>query len=293
MHADEVPIDLELVRRLIADQFPEWASLPLAEVRPRGTDNALFRLGDDMVVRMPRRERTRRTLLMERRWLVALAPSLPLAVPAPLADGSSAGRYPFEWSIYSWLPGEPATLDQIADPAQTAIDLANFLSVLHSIEPTGGPAPGEHNFFRGAPLSIRDAATREAIEALESFDRPALAATWEAALAAGEWARPPVWIHGDLDLRNVLAVDRRISGVIDWGGLAVGDPAADVMVAWKMLPADARLLFRSRLEVDDATWSRACGWAMSQAVIALAYYTDENNPTLVAEARRWLREVLA
>jgi aminoglycoside phosphotransferase (APT) family kinase protein len=292
MHADEIDVDQQLVRRLIAGQFPEWASLALQEVRPRGTDNALFRLGDEMVVRLPRRERTRPTLLKERRWLGVLAPSLRLAMPAALAEGLPAEGYPFEWSIYSWLPGEPATRERIRDPVQAAIDLAAFLSALQRIDPTDGPPPGEHNFFRGAPLRLRDAQMHEAIERVDSFDGAALTETWAAALAAGEWTEPPVWIHGDLDARNVLAVDGRISGVIDWGALAVGDPATDVMVAWKMLTAETRDTFRSRLDVDDATWARARGWVVSQAVIALAYYTEENNPTLVAEARRWLAEAL-
>jgi aminoglycoside phosphotransferase (APT) family kinase protein len=293
MHADELAIDAKLVRRLIADQFSEWATLPLSKVHPRGTDNAVFRLGETMVVRLPRRARTRLTLLKERRWLPILASTLPLASPVPLADGLPAAEYPFEWSIYSWLPGEPATPGRIRDHAEAAIDLATFLFALQRTDPTGGPPPGEHNFFRGAPLSARDAQTREAISHVDSVDREALTAAWNAAMAAGEWTQAPVWIHGDLDARNVLAVEGQISGVIDWGGLAVGDPAADVMVAWKMLPADARGVFRSRLHVDDATWTRARGWVVSQAVIALAYYTEEMNPTLVAEARRWLAESTA
>ena len=292
MHADEFEIDLDLVRRLMADQFPHWASMQLAEVLPRGTDNALFRLGDDMVVRMPRRDRTRLTLLKERRWLPHLAPSLPLAVPLPLAAGEPAAEYPFEWSIYTWLEGEPATPDRIRDPVEAAEDLATFLSALEHVDARDGPSPGEHNFFRGAPLAIRDAPTREAIAALGSaIDAQSAIAHWDAALAASPWANPPVWIHGDLDSRNVLAHGGRLTGVIDWGGLAVGDPACDVMVAWKMLSQDARATFRERTGVDNATWTRARGWLVSQAVIALAYYTELSNPTLVAEARQWLAEV--
>lgn len=294
MHADEVDIDLDLARRLIAGQFPEWASMPLAEVSPRGTDNALFRLGADMVVRLPRRERTRLTLLNERRWLGAVARSLPLTVPVPLAEGLPAASYPFEWSVYSWLEGEQATADRIRDPMEAAGDLADFLSALEQVDASDGPLPGDQNFFRGAPLAIRDAPTREAIAALGSaVDDASAMAHWDAALSASAWANPPVWIHGDLDSRNLLARDGRLTGVVDWGALAVGDPACDVMVAWKMLPARARTVFRTRLGVDEATWVRARGWVVSQAVIALAYYTEDTNPTLVGEARRWLAEALA
>jgi aminoglycoside phosphotransferase (APT) family kinase protein len=273
-------IDAELVRSLIDLQFPSWAGLSLEPVHPRGTDNVLFRLGDDMVVRLPRDERTAETLLKERRWLPVLAPSLPVEVPAPLAEGHPTADYPFEWSIYSWLEGDPA-------PA-AANDLAGFLDALQRIDPSGGPPPGEHNFFRGAPLALRDRQTRDAINAVDPPRRGPITDAWEAALAVEPWSRPPVWIHGDLDTRNMLARDGAITGVVDWGGLGVGDPACDVMVAWKMLPVEAHEGFRSRLHVDDATWVRARGWVVSQAVIALAYYTEKSNPTLVAEARRWL-----
>jgi aminoglycoside phosphotransferase (APT) family kinase protein len=291
MHADEIEIDGALARRLVAAQFPEWAGLPLVEVRPRGTDNALFRLGDSMVVRLPRTERTNVTLQKERQWLGTVAPLLPVEAPRPLADGSPTPEYLFAWSVYSWLEGEPATVDRLENPARTAADLADFLTALQHIDPAGGPPPGEHNFFRGAPLALRDRPTREAIGALDWIDRRAVTDAWEAALAAGEWTHAPVWIHGDLDSRNVIARDGRVAGVIDWGGLAVGDPACDVMVAWKMLPAASRPAFRNRLAVDEATWTRARGWVVSQAVIALAYYTAVTNPTLVGEARRWLAEV--
>lgn len=293
MHADEFDPDLELVRRLIATQFSEWSALPLAEVHPRGTDNALFRLGDGMLVRMPRRERTAQTLHKERQWLPRLAPALPLRLPEPIASGIPGDGYPFEWAVYTWLEGEPATAVKIPDAAQAAADLAEFLAALQRVDADGGPAPGEHNFFRGAPLELRDEPMRRAISSLDSAIQGAVTTTWETALAANEWAKSPVWIHGDLDARNVLATGGRISGVIDWGGAAVGDPACDVMVAWKMLPASAHPFFRDLLSVDDATWVRARGWVVSQAAIALAYYTDQNNPTLVAEARRWLSAATA
>jgi aminoglycoside phosphotransferase (APT) family kinase protein len=198
------------------------------------------------------------------------------------------------WSVYPWLEGENATVERITDLSQLATDLAQFVAALQRIDPTGGPSPGEHNFFRGVPLPTRDEATRAAIASLgATIDVAAVTAAWEAALQAPAWERPPVWIHGDLDARNLLVEEGRLSAVIDWGGLGVGDPACDVMVAWKVLSADTRDIFRTALSVDEATWARGRGWALSQALIALSYYTLETNPVLVREAHRWMVAVLA
>lgn len=294
MHADELDTDAALVERLLTEQFPDWADLPIEPVLPMGTDNALYRLGDDMVVRLPRRPQDSIVLEKERRWLPKLAPLLPLAVPAPLAEGTPGDTFPLAWSVYSWLNGENATLERVTDPNRAAGDLARFVDALQRIDPSGGPPPGEHNAFRGVPVADRDEATRSAIASLSSaIDDRAAVLSWEAALRATEWEREPVWIHGDLDSRNVLAEDGRLSAVIDFGCLGVGDPAYDVMVAWKMLSRDSRESFRSALAVDDATWARARGLALSQSLMALAYYTLETNAVLVLEARRWLAEVLA
>jgi aminoglycoside phosphotransferase (APT) family kinase protein len=293
MHADEVDTDVALVRRLIAVQFPHWVDLPIRPVESFGTDNALYRLGDDMVARLPRHEATVATLRKERAWLPRLAPHLPLAVPLPLADGVPADGYPFDWSVYTWLPGADAIAAQTADPVQLADDLAGFIAALKNIDPSGGPAPGEHNFLRGVPLAQRDAPTRAAIATLaRDVDAEVLIDVWQSALTAPVWSGPPVWIHGDLDARNLLVTEGRLSAVIDWGGFGAGDPAYDVMVAWKVLSGEARDAFRRALAVDDATWTRARGGVVSQAVIALAYYTLETNPVLVREAQRWLGEVV-
>jgi aminoglycoside phosphotransferase (APT) family kinase protein len=294
LHADEVDTDVSLVGRLLAAQFPQWAGLPIRPVPSWGTDNALYRLGDDMVARLPRRERTVETFQKERRWLPRLAPLLPLDVPVPLADGMPAEGYPFEWSVYRWLRGQDATVQPVTDPSQLATDLAQFVAALQQIDTAGGPSPGEHNFFRGEPLAARDASTRAAIVSLRAaIDVDAVTAVWESALRSPEPDHPPVWIHGDLDSRNLLVEEGRLSGVIDWGGLGVGDPACDVMVAWKVLSANTRDLFRTALSVDESTWARARGWALSQALGALSYYTLETNPVLVLEAQRWMTEILA
>ena len=293
MHADEVDIDIALVRRLLDVQCPQWSGLQIESVQPWGTDNAIFRLGEEMVVRMPRRTRTSETLAKELQWLPKLAPRLPVAIPVPLAEGTPALGYPFRWAVYTWLKGQTATAGHITDTRQLAVDLARFMDALWHIDPTEGPAPGAHNFFRGVPLDVRNEMTRAAIAALDgAMDVDAMTAVWEAAVRAPAWSRPPVWVHGDMDSRNILVEQGRLSGVIDFGGLAVGDPACDVMTAWKVLPPDARRTFRVALSIDDATWLRSRGWTLSQAVMILSYYTEETNPTLVLEGRRWVTELL-
>jgi aminoglycoside phosphotransferase (APT) family kinase protein len=293
MHADEVEMDAALARRLVATQFPHWADLPIEPVPDRGTDNALYRLGDDMVVRLPGRERPALALEKELAWLPKLAPLLPLSVPRLLAQGRPGAGYPFGWAVYSWLEGAAATVERIADLDQAAVDLAAFIAALQQIDPADGPSPGEHNVFRGAPLALRDETTRAAIDKLAGeIDGGAATAAWEDALEAPSWTRPPVWIHSDLDARNLLAEDGHLTAALDFGCLGVGDPACDVMVAWKLLHDEGRAIFRSALPIDDDTWARSRGWAVSQAVVALAYYTLETNPVLVREAQRWLGEVL-
>jgi aminoglycoside phosphotransferase (APT) family kinase protein len=223
-----------------------------------------------------------------------LAPELPLAIPAPQGAGEpSPPAYPFTWAVYSWLDGESATRDQLGDLDQVAEDLASFIVALQRVDTAQAPEPGSRNSSRGVPLARRDRSTRESIAKLAGrIDTAAVTAAWEAALAAPVWQKAPVWIHGDLDSRNMLAKRGRLSGVLDFGTLGTGDPACDVMVAWKMLDPESREVFRAALEVDDATWERSRGWALSQAVIALAYYTPDTNPVLVREAEHWLAEVL-
>ena len=294
MHADEAETDVGLVGRLIAEQLPQWAALPIEPVTERGTDNILYRLGDEMVVRLPGRARPALALAKECAWLPKLAPLLPLPVPMPLALGRPrpAEGYPFPWAVYRWLEGDTATPQRVGDLRGAAADLAEFVAALQRIDATRGPAPGDHNVFRGVPLAERDDMTRAAIDGLpDDIDRDSLLEAWDAALAAPEWDRAAVWIHGDLDARNLLVRNGRLSAVLDFGCLGVGDPACDVMVAWKLLDTEARSVFRSTLDVDDATSARSRGWAVSQAVVALAYYTLETNAVLVRDARGWLAEV--
>lgn len=293
MHADEVETDVSLVARLLAEQFSQWARLPIAAVESAGTDNALYRLGADRVVRLPRVRSAAAQVEKEQRWLPRLAPLLPLAIPVPLAVGNPGGGYPWHWSVYRWLEGEHATVENLADLREAVTSLARFVDALHRIDPAGGPPPGTHNFFRGVPLALRDRYTRQAIAALQgTHDAHALTEAWEAALRIPAWHGSPVWIHGDLQPGNVLAVDGRLSAVIDFGGLGVGDPACDLIVAWNFLPAKVRSVFRAALEVDDATWARGRGWALSVSLVALPYYRI-TNPVLAETSRHTIAEVLA
>ena len=293
MHADEVPTDATLVRRLVEEQFQEWVGLTIEPVPSGGTDNALYRLGDEMVVRLPRHGRTAVTLERERTWLRRLAPLLPVAVPEPVAEGRPGEGYPWTWSVYRWIPGEPATPERVSDATEFAADLAALVTAFWRIDPSGGPEPDEANAFRGAPLADRDEAVRRAIdERAGSIDAASATAAWEDALGAPAWDRPGVWIHGDLDSRNLLVVDGRLSAALDFGCISVGDPACDVAVAWKALSPETHPVFRSALDVDEATWRRGRGWTLSQALMVEPYFTLETNPTLVLEARRWLAELL-
>jgi aminoglycoside phosphotransferase (APT) family kinase protein len=259
-------------------------------VTTRGTDNALHRLGHDLVVRLPRHAVSVPALRKELRWLPVVAPHLPLAVPALLAAGVPGEGFPFEWAALSWVGGEPATPERLADQHAAMVALADFIRSLQGIDASQGPTPGG----RGGPLAPRDGPMRAAMERLgERIDGRQVSAIWEDALGAPVWDGRGFWLHGNLDARNVVASDGRISGVVDFGSMAIGDPACDVMVAWKMVAAADRDAFRRALAVDEATWRRARGWALSQALIALAYYTPHNNPVLVDEAWRWYREVLA
>lgn len=292
MHADEVDTSVELVRRLLSTQFPQWAALPIERLPSAGTDNAIYRLGDEMSVRLPRIQWAIGQVEKEHRWLPHLAPLLPLAIPVPLAKGTPAEGYPWHWTVHRWLEGENAITARLTDLCQAARELAQFILALQQIDPQGGPLAREHN-LRGVPLARRDSVTRKAIAALHiMFDVDAVTSAWEAALEAHEWSRAPVWFHSDMLPGNLLVEHGRLNAVIDWGGFGVGDPACDLMIAWSLFSGESREVFRSTLGVDDATWARGRGHALSQALIFIPYYLN-TNPIGVAVARRAIAEILA
>jgi aminoglycoside phosphotransferase (APT) family kinase protein len=280
VHADELDVDETLVRALLAEQFPGWADLPL-ERAGDGTVNVIYRLGEELSVRIPRRDGPETEDDLEFRWLPLLAPQLPVAIPRPVARGRPGAGYPWFWSVHTWLQGDLPT-----GPLAVA-DVAGLVSALQRIELPAAPEPA---YGRGRPLADRDAYVRAA---LERVDAPGALELWERAVSAPGWEHEPVWVHADLDRRNVLVRDGRLAAVLDWGGVGVGDPAVDVMVAWKLVDAEERERFRELVGVGDATWLRAQGWVVSQALSALGYYTLDTNPAIVGEATRWLAEVLA
>ncbi|MER6473197.1 aminoglycoside phosphotransferase family protein [Streptomyces collinus] len=291
MHPGTHPIDTGLVRRLVGGQFPRWAHLPVERLASGGTVNAMYRLGDDMVVRLPLVRGGAGDVMRERAWLPRLAPRLPTAVPELLGEGEPAHGYPWPWSVYRWLAGANPEVGLLSEPLLLAEDLAAFVAAMRSITLTG--APRAH---RGGPLASLDAQTRAAIEELrripeEGVDCDAVAAVWEEALLAPDHDGPPVWLHADLMPGNLLVEGGRLTSVIDFGCLGTGDPACDLFPAWNLLPAKAREVFRAALNVDDATWTRGRGRTLSQALIALPYYRD-TNPAMALNARHVIRTVL-
>jgi aminoglycoside phosphotransferase (APT) family kinase protein len=288
MHDGEVDIDADLVRKLLADQLPDLADLPIAEVRSTGTVNAIFRVGPDLYARLPRVPDWAGDLEKEQRWLPRLAPHLPLSVPEPVAPGQPGAGYPFRWGMFRWLDGETFAIDRVHDERRTARDLAAFVTGLRGIPVTGAPRS-----TRDRPLRLRDDEARAAItSAGRVIDGVAVTAAWEASLGAPAFEGDLVWTHGDLLPPNLLMRDGRLSAVIDFGNVGLGDPALDVLPAWSVFGPVGREAFRVALGVDDATWARARGLALHQALLIIPYYVD-TNPGFVAMATRTVDQVLA
>ncbi|CAL9632980.1 aminoglycoside phosphotransferase family protein [Streptomyces sp. enrichment culture] len=291
-HPGRQPVDDDLVRRLVAGQFPQWAGLAVERMASGGTVNAMYRLGDAMVVRLPLVEGGVGDVEREQQWLPRLAHRLPTAIPEALAAGKPAEGYPWPWSVYRWLDGENPREGELAAPVALAEGLAAFVTAMRAVDLPGAPPA-----YRGGPLSGLDAETRAAVELLralgqEGVDCDAVTAVWEDGLHAPESDVPPVWLHADLMPGNLLVDDDgRLAAVIDFGCMGVGDPACDLFPAWNLLPSDARRVFRDALDVDDATWRRGRARTLSQAVIALPYHRD-TNPAMAANARHVIRAVL-
>lgn len=266
---DAIDIDTALVAALIEDQFPGWSDLELRPVARQGWDNRTFRLGDLLSVRLPSAGRYAAQVEKEQIWLPVLGPHLPLAIPVPVAIGVPSERYPYSWSVLEWIPGDPLSSDDDIDFAMLIDDLSGFLRSLHGLHTAGGPVPGAHNFYRGGALRTYDRETRTLLDAMHSNpDAAAAEKVWESALASA-WDRPDVWVHGDLAPDNLLIRDGRLCAVLDFGCLGVGDPACDLVMAWTLLPENRVAAFRDGLALDEATWTRARGWALWKALLIL------------------------
>lgn len=285
---DRTAIDVALARRLIDSQFPQWADLPITDVELSGWDNRTFRLGSELTVRLPTGSWYAQQVEKEQRWLPALAPQLPLSIPTPVAQGVPGDGFPYAWSVYRWLDGEPAATARIDDQTAFATALARFLGALGRVDATGGPEPGRHNFFRGGPLATYEGEAMEALERLgDEVPRDDVMRVWEDAMSTS-WDRDPVWFHGDVAAGNLLVRHGRLAAVLDFGTSGVGDPACDTVIAWTFLSRASRDRFRAELSADEGTWSRGRGWALWKALITLEPGAPADRPP-----RRDIDRVLA
>lgn len=264
-----LPVDEPMVRRLVDDQFPDWSGLEIRRVESEGWDNRSFRLGDDLLVRLPSAEPYALAVEKEQRWLPVLAQEVPLPIPVPVAQGKPSAEYPHAWSVYGWLEGRPAEDAVIDDLGRFAVDLGNFLLALQRVDPADGPLPGLHNWYRGGPLTRYQ---REVDRGLAVFGHPGPAGVlWQSALDA-TWAGENVWFHGDIAVGNLLVRDGSLSAVIDFGTCGVGDPACDLAIAWTLFDAPSRAVFLETVGADEPMIARGRGWALWKALAG--YATD-------------------
>lgn len=285
-------IDVDLVRRLLEAQFPQWAGLPLAPVEVDGWDNRTYRLGTTMTVRLPTAAGYVPAVAKENEWLPRLAPALPVAVPPVLGLGEPGEGYPYPWSIRGWLPGETANRAPIADRSRFAASVAGFLRALQRCDTDGAPVAGEHSWYRGASPAYYDDETRQCLAALtEVVDTERATRVWEAALAA-EWRGAPVWFHGDVAAGNLLVSGGDLTAVIDFGTSGVGDPACDLVIAWTEFRGESRHVFRAATGQDDGTWARARGWLLWKSLLVLSQALG-TDPAQAAAQGRLIDDVLA
>lgn len=276
-------INTELVTKLINEQFPEWSHLSITPVKNSGNDNRTFHLGDHMSVRLPSGEGYAPQVEKEQKWLPILAEKLSLPIPIPLAKGNPTTEYQWPWSVNKWLEGDTLSHSNLDNLNQLAKDLGSFLKELQAVDSSGGPLAGEHNFYRGGLLSIYNDESKKAIENNnEIFDAVLLGEIWSLALKS-KWESEPVWLHGDIAPGNLLVKDGKLSAVIDFGILGVGDPSCDAAIAWTFFDETSRKVFKDTLKMDEETWNRARGWALWKTLIT---YDEckETNPMKAKEA---------
>ena len=275
------PITASLVSDLITQQFPEYRHLPIQAVEPGGNDNRTFRLGDTLSVRLPSAAGYATQVQKEQDWLPKLAPHISIQIPKPIAMGKPSDLYPWHWSIYHWIDGETVEITNKRHLSSLAKDFVQFLTELHTIDPTDGPMGGPHNYYRGAPLSTYDKDTRFYIEELKDIiDSKRTLELWEEAIVS-RWRGKPVWVHGDMAKGNFLIQNRTLSAVIDFGCIGIGDPACDLVIAWTILDKESRSIFQKSLPLDPQTWSRAKGWALWKALFELYSCQDKSSPKAI------------
>ena len=286
LHDDEVPVDADLVRALLAAQLPHLAHLSVREILTTGTVNHIYRLGEHAVIRLPRVARWADGIEREARWLPVVAGHVTIEVPRPLHLGRPTVHYPLPWGVYRWIDGHPYG-DGLVDDVAAAHALAGFVLELRTLDPAGAEPTGRR------PLAHLDPATREALHACAGdIDVVTALRVWDRTLEVEPWDGTPAWVHTDLLRPNLLVHAGRLRAVIDFSELGVGDPAHDVAAAWAVLGPDGRQAYRSLLEVDDPMWERARGYALHQAALIIPYYRT-SNPGFVATAVRTVEQALA
>ncbi|MCO1594264.1 aminoglycoside phosphotransferase family protein [Micromonospora sp. RHAY321] len=293
LHQDEVAIDETVVRSLLRAQCPQWADLPLSPAGA-GTDNTMYRLGDDLLLRLPRTVDKARSLRTEQEWLPRLAPLLGCSVPRPVHAGTPIAAYPIPWAVYRWIDGHEPTPDTVRDWAAFGGDLATFVRELHGVDLMGATRADGLSWYRGGPLQAWDdpASTYfDDCRADDTLDVATLERLWRTALALPEPSGPHVWLHGDLRPTNILVQDGKLHAVIDFGALSVGFPDAEHAPVWD-LPPQARRAYWDALSLDEATWTRARAWAIAVGVSGVSYYRH-TYPAFVAECRARLQAILA
>lgn len=270
---------IDLARKLIAEQFPEYSGLPITDVEKQGYDNRTYRLGSELLIRMPTAESYSLKVSKEQMLLPQLAKHLSLNIPVPIKMGKSSAYYPYQFSIYKWLPGKSINLLTLNDQykERIAFDLANFLKELQAITDIEGLKPGQHNWWRGDHVSVYDKCAREQTAELAGLiDTSKALALWNEACTT-KWVKTPVWIHGDFAIGNILMEDGKLSAVIDFGGTALGDPACDLVIAWTYLDGIPREIFISEMDIDQDTWLRAHAWSLWKATFELCQIKDKTS----------------
>lgn len=294
VESNPAAIDVELVEALVTEQFPQWRGKRVTQVLPGGWDNRTFRLGDDLSVRLPSNAGYVLQVEKEQRWLPVLAPQLPVRIPEPAGRGRPSERFPYPWSIYRWLPGQPPSADLVGHDVRFAATLGGFLAALRRADAANGPLPGAHNFFRGDSPAVYEEETFTAIDALrDTIDTGAVREVWAAATSS-RWSGPPVWFHGDVSDGNLLVDEHgELSAVIDFGTSGIGDPACDLVIAFTSMHDAAREAFRAHTALDADTWARARGWAIWKALIVVAGFAGSHSPGSEAlKARRTIETVI-
>ena len=281
----DIDVDEALVADLLRAHVPDLATLPVRLVA-NGWDNAVVRIGDEWMARLPRRAAAADLIEHEQRWLPELAPRLPLPVPVPTFCGRPTERYPWPWTMGRWLPGASAAKAPPRDQRDTVERLSTFVRALHVEAPADAPT----NAVRGVALQARaDAVAMRAATLVDVIDRDLTLAVWAQLSTTPRWGGPPLWLHGDLHPDNMLTLDGRLSAVIDFGDLTSGDPATDLALAWMMFDIEHRTMFRTLADIDDDTWRRAAGWALN---LSLAYLSGDDTTSMPGIGRHTLAAVL-